>query len=69
MIPGLGPIATFRFFDVDFVPKEVCWFFMIFDFFLWVGLYFYMDAVMPNDYGIQKHPCFCFRKSAERYEP
>ena len=26
------------------------------------GLYIYLDAIIPDTYGISKHPCFCFRK-------
>ena len=29
-------------------------------------VYLYLDAVMPNVYGVQKHPCFCFRKREAR---
>lgn len=63
VIPGMPNLS---FFDVSFVPVELCWFFMVFNMFLWLMLYFYLDAVMPSDYGIQKHPCFCVRKRAER---
>jgi len=29
---------------------------------LWMMIYQYLVAVMPSDYGINKHPCFCIRK-------
>lgn len=28
--------------------------------FLWIALYFYFDAILPNEYGIRKNLCFCF---------
>ena len=26
-------------------------------------MYIYLDQIMPSNYGVQKHPCFCFMKS------
>ena len=28
----------------------------------------YLEQVMPNTYGIQKHPCFCCRKTRKETE-
>ena len=38
---------------------------------LWFMIYMYLDTVVPSEYGINKHPCFCFRGNAEEadYEP
>ena len=30
---------------------------------LWILIYVYLDAVMPNTYGVRRHPLFCCRKS------
>jgi len=30
--------------------------------FFYLLLYFYLDAIVPNEYGIKKHPLFCFKK-------
>lgn len=27
---------------------------------LFIILYFYFDAILPNEYGIKKQCCFCF---------
>ena len=33
---------------------------------LWFFAYLYLDSVMPNTFGVQKHPCFCFQKRVRR---
>lgn len=30
---------------------------------LWILGYIYLDAVMPNTYGVKRHPCFCCKRS------
>ena len=62
-IPGVP-----SFFNIDFIPIELCWFFMVLNMFIWLFIYFYLDNVLPSEYGIQKHPCFCFRKALPRSE-
>ena len=33
------------------------------DFLVYGLLFLYFDKVFPNDYGVRRHPCFCFHKS------
>lgn len=39
------------------------WGFLIFSIPMWFFIYLYLDAVMPSDYGVPKHPCFCCMKN------
>jgi hypothetical protein len=32
----------------------------------WIVMYQYLDAIIPSDYGISKHPCFCFMKTKKQ---
>ncbi len=36
---------------------------LIFDFFFYFVLYLYLDQVMPNEYGIRKHPFFFLNRT------
>jgi hypothetical protein len=48
-------------FDVSKISIGAMWAFLILNIPFWYMIYLYLDQVMPNDYGIQKHPCFCFK--------
>ena len=37
----------------------ITWFFLLFDIFFWYFAYIYLDSVIPDTYGIAKHPLFC----------
>ena len=43
------------------VSGAVAWFFLIIQGPLWYFLHLYIEAIMPDNYGISKHPCFCFK--------
>jgi len=49
-------------------PKQVylndgaAWAFLVLDVVIWLGLFLWMDQVIPDTYGIAKHPCFCLKK-------
>jgi hypothetical protein len=32
-------------------------------FFVYVLVYIYLDAVIPNSFGLRQHPLFCFKKA------
>jgi hypothetical protein len=32
----------------------------------WIFAYTYLDAVMPNTYGVRRHPCFCCKSSKKQ---
>lgn len=32
----------------------------------YIVLYFYLDQVMPNEYGISKHPFFCLKRKNDK---
>ena len=56
-------VTELKFFDVDHVPPGVAWAALVLSGPFWFLIYMYLDSVMPNEYGIQKHPCFCCRKT------
>lgn len=58
----LIPIPPVEYLYVGHIEESVCWVFLVIDILFYLALYFYLDSVMPNEYGIQRHPCFCFRK-------
>ena len=29
---------------------------------LWFCIYLYLDQVVPSEYGINRHPCFCLMR-------
>jgi hypothetical protein len=60
-LPFMGTLI-----HVDFISPKVCWLFLLSSIPFWFLVYLYLDAVMPNVYGVQKHPCFCFRRREAR---
>ena len=42
---------------------KVAWVCLILATPVYVGLYMYLDAIMPNVYGIRQSCCFCFKKN------
>jgi len=57
-----------NFFDVFAMNQTVAWICLVLNVPFWFAVYYYLDCVMPNSYGIQLHPCFCFRKGDEETE-
>jgi hypothetical protein len=54
-------LPFFSILDPSFVPKYVPWISLVLAIPAWFFIYLYLDSVMPNTYGISKHPLFCFR--------
>jgi hypothetical protein len=44
------------------IPDAISWSALILLIPFWFLAYMYFDSVIPNTYGIAKHPCFCFKK-------
>jgi ABC-type multidrug transport system ATPase subunit len=40
-----------------------CMFFMLFDFVVYFALALYLDEVLPSQWGVPKHPCWCIKSS------
>jgi hypothetical protein len=38
---------------------RIVWFMNVFTIFVYFTLYYYLDAIVPNKYGIAYPPCFC----------
>jgi hypothetical protein len=49
-------------FDLYYVNTNFAWLFLLVSIPLWFLIYMYLDAVVPSEYGINKHPCFCCRR-------
>lgn len=52
-----------NFWNMDWSNIEITWAVAIINIPLWIMVYQYLDAIMPKDYGIKKHPCFCCMKN------
>jgi ATP-binding cassette subfamily A (ABC1) protein 3 len=59
---SLNKSTTFHFISVDFVNLPLTWAVLILNIPFWIMIYIYLDSVMPSEFGIQKHPCFCLKK-------
>jgi len=44
------------------IPDSLSWAVLIILVPFWFFGYMYLDSVIPNTYGISKHPLFCLRK-------
>jgi hypothetical protein len=44
------------------LDPRVAWTALVLTVPLYCGLYFYLDQVVANEYGISKNCCFCLRK-------
>lgn len=63
-------IALSKLFNSEFVPDAVSdslsgpitWVALILSLPFYYGLYVYLDAIIPDTYGISKSLCFCFKK-------
>lgn len=62
-VPGVPAIV-----DTSILNVYVCWAAAILNIPFWLIVYMYLEQVMPNTYGIQKHPCFCCRKTRKETE-
>lgn len=58
--------ADLKIIDANFLSWEACWAALIVDSIFWLFVYIYLDAVMPSNYGVQRHPCFCFIKQGPK---
>ena len=52
-----------EFYDVH---VGVSWFFLIIQGPMYYFLHLYTESVLPDNYGISKHPCFCFKKRSQK---
>ena len=57
-----NPAVSAPLVNTDFLNIYFCWFAAIANIPLWLGIYIYLEQVMPNTYGIQRSPCFCCSK-------
>jgi ABC-type glutathione transport system ATPase component len=53
---------------LGYVWQPVCWVLIFVVVPLWFFIYLYLDAVLPSEYGINLHPCFCLRKQNDVQE-
>lgn len=51
-------------FDLAYVDERLAWTMLLLSVPLWFTAYLYLDAVVPSEYGINKHPCFCLRRDS-----
>jgi len=63
-----NPVVAVHLINTSFLNITFCWTAAILNIPLWLGVYMYLDQVMPNTYGIQKHPCFCCQKKQKQKE-
>lgn len=64
----LGPDSRPKMLDIDFVDPVTPWLFLILSTPAWLMIYMYLDMVMPSNYGVNRHPCFCCMRSEETRE-
>jgi ABC-type multidrug transport system fused ATPase/permease subunit len=50
------------FIHLEWTNLPVVWAASILNVPFWIIMYQYFDSIMPSEYGISKHPCFCFMK-------
>ena len=58
LVPDSSQLIKQEVFNMEFA-----WTMLILNLPLWIFIYLYLDAIMPSEYGISKHPCFCFKKN------
>jgi ABC-type siderophore export system fused ATPase/permease subunit len=61
---GMIP-ASKKVFDVDWINLPFVWTVLILSIPFWYMVWLYLDSVIPSEFGINKHPCFCFMKSKD----
>jgi hypothetical protein len=44
------------------IPDAFSWIVLIFLIPFWFFMYMYLDSIIPNTFGISKHPLFCCKK-------
>lgn len=59
---GVQQVANCGLLKTYVLPDAVSWFALIAQIPFWFFMYMYLDSVVPNTYGISKHPLFCLRK-------
>mmetsp|Transcript_41165 Transcript_41165/g.62598 ORF Transcript_41165/g.62598 Transcript_41165/m.62598 type:complete len:223 (+) Transcript_41165:696-1364(+) len=52
----------FSFFKLSYFDVTTAWICLIICVPLWIALYYYLEKVVPNTYGIQQPLCFCLKK-------
>ena len=69
---ALNSIEDLQIFDLEYVEESFAWCALVVSIPLWFGLYLYLDTVVPNEYGVNKGPCFCLaacrRSEAIKFE-
>jgi len=55
-------VIGFQMINKGVLNMPLAWTFLILNLPFWIMVYLYLDAIMPSEYGISKHPCFCFKK-------
>lgn len=55
-------------FKDDWLCLPVVWVVLILGLPIWYSIWMYLDSVMPSNYGVRKHPCFCFMKAGDDRE-
>ena len=63
-----NPIVPAPLINISFLSIYVCWAAAILNIPFWLGVYIYLEQVLPNDYGIQRSPCFCCTKKRRQTE-
>ena len=53
----------------EFINMPASWVVLVLNIPFWLLVYTYLDAIMPSEYGISKHPCFCFMKKPVAEQP
>jgi len=60
--PDILPMRDLLLLKTDWINTEAMFILLALNIPLWFMIYLYLDSVMPNTYGVQKHPCFCLKK-------
>ena len=46
-------------FDVEWISLPTVWTVLCISIPIWFFIWYYLDSVLPSDFGVNKHPCFC----------
>ena len=47
---------------IEWVPAWLPWILLLINIPLWLYIFRYLEVVMPSEFGVRKHPCFCLKK-------
>lgn len=53
----------YSFIRTEWISQPATWAALILNIPFWIMMYQYFDAIMPSEYGISQHPCFCCMKT------